>query len=1049
MRGLIAWWAKNNVAANLLMVLILVVGTMSFLRIDREVFPNQSIPVVSVSIAWPGSDPQQVEEQLVLRIEERMSDLEGIDSIQSTAREGGATVQLTVDGDYKVENILNEIKNRVDGISTFPDDAFPPIVQIVDINPRSHLIAISGDLDALELNRLARSLRDEVAQLPGGSPLVSLLGVRQEEVSIEISQAALRSYGLTFSEVAQAIRGSSVNISGGSVRTQNANIPIATRSLADSQEEFENIIIRQLPGGGVVRVRDVATVIDGFQDVNFKVELDGSSAIIIQVNSPANSNIVELSKAINEWVETRDKQLAPQARVAIINDTSVIYFGRMKLVSSNAILGLFLVLVTLMLFLRPAVAFWVSVGIAISIIGAFIFLPAVGVSLNILSLFAFLLVIGVIVDDAIIVGESIHNQVENGNSGLSAAVMGTQFVIKPVFFAVLTTIIAFAPWLFISGGAAELTKNISWTITFALAFSLLESFFILPAHLAHMKKQDEDHLYYRLQSVFANGLVNFATSIYRPILQIAVQARYVTITFFFMAFFMSIALLNQGWIKTTFFPEVEIPIVQLNVTMAEGTAFSRTLQVYDGIQQSANELKGELGQRGGVDVVEKIFLSAGEANINAFMTVSTSDKRGDLTVEAISEMWRNKIGDIPDAEDISVDFAINNGGTDITFGVEGDNIETIRLAMVDIQNYLRAQPGVYDVQNDLQSSTDELLITLKPGAERFGLTLAQVSGQVRQAFFGEEVQRLPRGGEDVRVIVRLPKSERSDINTIQRTFIRTPDGREVPLSAIVDVEFAPAYKRIQRRDRKRAASVSAQVSEGVEVREIMQNFRRSFQPGWESRYPDVSLRRRGAAEAQSDFMSELGALYLVALFAIYMLLSIAFGSYFQPILIMSAIPFAYMGALYGHALIGIKIGLFSYFGIGAAAGVVINDNLVLIDYVNRLRAQGAGAVEALVQAGTGRFRPIVLTSITTFVGLLPVMFETSIDAQFLKGTIVAMAFGIFFAAFVTLLFVPAMYVVGVDISRFYRWAWTGQKQPALGKGASSENSASQSLLQKS
>ncbi len=1040
MNGLISWWARNEVAANLLMFACIIIGFLSYIAIDREVFPAAPLPRVDISVTWLGADPIQIEEQIILRIEEVLSDVDGVDKVKAQAREGFASVEVEADPEVDIDGFLNEVKNKIDGISTFPNEAFSPIVQRGIDSNRTHTIAVSGDISARELNRLARRLRDEVTRIPYGSALVDIRGGRDEEVSIEVSEAALRGFGLTFDDVARAIRGRSVNISGGTIDTETGNIPLATRGLADSQEQFEDIVIRQSSDGGLIRVRDVATVIDDFQDGNFKLQLDGSRAVLLALNAPTNLNIVEMSKSVDKWVEEKNEELNPQGiTLKTINDTSDIYFSRMETVASNALLGLFLVLVVLILFLRPIVALWVSVGIAVSFVGAFIFLPMVGVSLNILSLFGFLLVIGIVVDDAIIVGESIHNQVEEGKTEIDAALAGTQFVIKPVFFAVLTSIIAFSPFLFLSGGTSELTKHISWTIIFALIFSLIESFFILPAHLSHMKKQDKASQFYKMQGFFAEGLISFAKNIYSPILAFAVKWRLATVALFIVFFLFAHSLLSQGWIKEQFFPTIEGPFLQLDVTMAEGTSFNRTLQVYDQIQNAANEMRAEYGKRDGAEIVETVFLVAFGTRVNSFVIVAETNKRGELTTEEIAENWRKKIGDIPDADDISVAFTFNDDGAPIAFNVTGDDLEDIRLALFDLQSFLRSQAGVYGVRNNLRSSNDELRITLKPGAERFGLTLAQISGQVRQAFFGEEVQRLPRGGEDVRVMVRLPKKDRSNLSTLSRLFIRTADGREVPLSAVANLDFAPSFRLIRREDGTRSATVRADLQKGYERGPIMEAFRENYQKQWEANHPNVQFKRSGQSENQDQFNRELMPLLGSVLFAIYMLLAIAFNSYLQPFLIMTAIPFGYMGALMGHAIIGVEFGLFSIFGIIAACGVVINDNLVLIDTVNRLRNDGAGAIEAIIRAGTTRFRPIILTSITTFIGLVPVMLENSIDAQFLKPTIVSMAFGILFAAFVTLLFVPALYLVGADIARLYRWAWTGKKQPAIGKGVSMEH----------
>ncbi len=1035
MTGLISWWARNPVAANLLMIACLISGFLAFNSLERELDPSVGFTGANISVAWPGASPQEVEEQIVLRIEEAIAGIDGLEHIDSTAREGRASISVEGDQDMDATKFLNEIKNRVDGISTLPNDAFPPIVSQWRNFAPGMFMALYGDLDKRELNRLARDIRDELSQLSGGSPLVDLWGESREEVSIEVSEESLRRYGLTFDDVAQAIRASSINLAGGQVRTETGNLQIAARALADTDEEFERIVIRQNPDGSVVRVGNVANVIDGFEDRKRLRQVDGKSAISIAVQSPEVSNVSEMSAALNEYIVQKNKELGGKAELRPWFDAADPFNAQLNLVASNALIGLVLVLIILMLFLRPAVAFWVAVGIAVSFAGAFIFMPVAGVSLNFLSIFGFLLVIGVVVDDAIIVGENIHNVVEDtGEGGADAAVLGTQLVMKPVFFAVLTTIIAFSPWLFVGGGVAQFTRHISLTITFALIFSLVEAFFILPAHLSHMKAQNKDGVFYRLQRGFSEGIVNFAHNVYRPLIKTALRLRYITVASFVVAFAFAVAILAQGWIGFKFMPDVQGSFISLNVRLPEGSSFNRTLEIFDEVELASDRLKQKLGNdKKGEEYVKSVYIAADESDVTSYITITEAVNRKEST-EQIAEMFRNQLSAIPDAEEITIGFTQNEGGPDLSFGIEGDSLEDLRLSTVDLQNYLRTLPGVYDVRNNLQSATPEVRIALRPGAERFGLSIAEVSRQVRQAFYGEEVQRLPRGGQDVRVMVRYPREARESLTTIEAMRIRTADGREVPLTAVAEAQFAPSYKRIDRRDRQRSARVTAELREGIDRAQLMEDYRTNFVPEWKRRHPEASLAQRGDAEEQQEFLAEIVPLFLTALFVMYMLLAIAFGSYWQPALIMTAIPFGYMGAAFGHVMFGLDFALFSFFGVAAAAGVVVNDNLVLIDYVNRLRAQGQGAFAALVHAGVGRFRPIMLTSVTTFVGLLPIMFERSTDAQFLKPTIVSLAFGVFFATFVTLLFVPAMYAVGADIARFYRWAWTGEKQPKVGHG---------------
>ena len=1039
MTGLISWWTKNSVAANLLMFACFVAGFLAFLSLERETDPSATFAGATVSIAWPGASPREIEQQIILRIEEALDGIDGIEHIDSTAREGSASINVEGDENIDKTRFLNDIKNRVDGISNLPQDAFPPIVSQWRNQSPSAFMALYGDLTPQEHARLARKLRNELSQLPGGSPLVNIWGAPREEVSIEVSEETLRRYNLTFDDVARAIRANSLNQAGGQVRTETGNLQIAARNLADTEAEFEEIIVRQNPDGSLLRVRDVATVIDGFEDRNQIRTVNGKPSISLAVLSPEKSNVTRVSKALNEWIDKKNAEFGDKAEIYLWFDAAEPFNGQLNLVASNALVGLLLVLIVLMLFLRPAVALWVAVGIGVSFLGAFIFMPATGVTLNFLSIFGFLLVIGVVVDDAIIVGESIHASVEEGRKGPDAAIYGTQLVVKPVFFAVITTMIAFSPWLFIGGNAAQFTRQISLTIIYALTFSLVEAFLILPAHLAHMKPQNKNGFYYRLQRGFSEGIVTFAETFYQPVVKLALKWRYVTVSSFAVAFMFAVALLTQGWISFSFMPEIQGSFISLNVRLPEGSSFARTEQIYAEVERAANTLKRELGNdKQGEPFVETIYIAADEGEVTSYVTITEAQYR-DQSTEDVAEMFRDRLGDIPDAEEINIGFTQNQGGPDLSFGIEADDLEELRLATIDVQNYLRTLPGVFDVRNTLQSATPELQIELKPGAERFGLTLSDVSRQVRQAFFGEEVQRLPRDGQDVRVMVRYPKSARENLTTVETMRIRTADGREVPLTAVADAKFAPSYKRIQRRDRQRSSRITAELREGTDRAAIMQSYRSEFLPQWRLRHPDASLAQRGDAEEQAEFLGKFLSLYCIALFAMYMLLAIAFGSYWQPVLIMTAIPFGYMGAAFGHAMFGLDFALFSFFGVGAAAGVVVNDNLVLIDYVNRLRAKGAGAFEALVTAGVNRFRPIILTSVTTFIGLLPIMFERSTDAQFLKPTIVSLAFGVFFATFVTLIFVPAMYAVGADIARFYRWAWTGNKQAKLGTGASAEH----------
>ena len=672
--------------------------------------------------------------------------------------------------------------------------------------------------------------------------------------------------------------------------------------------------------------------------------------------------------------------------------------------------------------------------------GGTFLLPFFGVSFNFLSLFAVLLVIGVIVDDAIVVGENIHKEVESGrHTGLDAARVGTHAVMKPVIFGVLTTIIAFLPWALISGPTRSFTEQISFVVIAALLFSLIESLLILPAHLSHMKPQRYDGFVGKITKIqrrIADSLIWFANHLYKPVLELAIRARYATVILFFLMFTLASQLVSLGYVPMRFFPEIEDDLVQITIELPEGTPFSRTEQVRDQLESGILRAGTQLDER--YPVLEDGFirgrtLVASDRRVRGWIALVPPEERPDgASTKEAAEAMRDAVGAIPDAEDISFNFTFNDNDTRITFALNHPDLEVLQAATADVRNQLAKYDTLYDIGDNLSAAAEEIRIALRPGAEALGITLADVSTQVRQAYFGEEAQRLARDGEDARVMVRLSEADRSDLDSVQNLRIRTADGRELPLAQVADLSFAPGVNRIQRRDRVRSARVFAEVI-GDTRGQIMKDMGENYWPGFAERFPTVTRNRAGGFQDQQEFFAELLLLGGGALLGMYILLAVAFKSYAQPLLLMTAIPFAYAGAVFGHWLFGVPIAMFSIFGIGAAAGVVINDNLVLVDFVNKRRIDGAGAVQALVDAGVSRFRPILLTSVTTFVGILPLLAERSINAQFLKPMVVSLGCAVVFAVFVSLLMVPALYAVGTEIGRAFKWLYRGQPYRSIGE----------------
>lgn len=1026
MNRIIKWWASNPVAANLLMVICLLGGLVSYIQIDREIEPYVEFPGAWTYVAWPGASPQDVEEQIIVRMEEALSEIEGVNRMWSFAGEGGGSVTVVGKNNVDEAKLMADVKRQVDSINAFPPAAEEPQINIFRSQEEMIRLAVSGDdsVSERELKRFAEKTRRDIALL-GYVPSVELFGVRGEEVSIEVSESALRQYGLTLDEVAAAVRGTSVNSSSGNVRTDVGNMQLRTRNQADTQEEFENIIVSQDEGGAIIRVKDIATVIDGFEQVNLLATVNGKRTILVQIMSGTSMDVVKMSRNVNEYLEKTADDIPEGMSITTWEDAEEAYSGRITTIAKNFFTGLLLVCLTLMLFLRPKIAIWVSVGIATAFAGGLALLPLFDVSFNMISTFAFLLVIGVIVDDAIIVGEAIHFKTEEGETGLDAAVEGTNMVVKPVIFAVLTTMIFFAPWMYLSGGTSEFTRAISLVVIFALFFSLVESLLILPAHLANLKPVDPKSRIMKLQNKISESLMYVANNLYRPLITKALRRRYLTTAIFIGFMILTIGLVSNGLVKSTFFPEGESDQIEISVELPEGTPYSRTLEVLAQIQKAEYDLQEEIKNNDG-DLIENWYTRSRDNNILALVKLVPPETRTMKAKEA-AERLRELIGDVPDAENISVNYQNGNDGPPIQYVLNAKEFEDLQAAADDLMGRLRSFEGVFNVVNDMESASEEIQFNLKPGAESLGITTADVSRQVRQGFFGEEVQRLPRDGEDVRVYVRYPRADRESLDFLNSIRIRTSDGRELPLEAVADLRFEKGTNRILRRERQRAIIVSAEVA-SERVDEIREALNDGFFDDFDQVHPNVTRGNIGRAQGEAEFQQELMTFFLIAIGTAYFLVAVSFKSYFEPILILlAAIPFCYCGMIIGHLVFGASMSLLSILGMFAAAGVAVNDNLVLLDYVQRLRAKGMDGAQALIEAGTRRFRPILLTSLTTFIGLLPLLSETSLQAQWLVPIGISLAFGVLFALFVTLFFVPALYGIGADIRRFFAYLVTGKE----------------------
>jgi len=903
MRNLIAWFIKNPVAANLMMVVMFIGGLYGYNNLEREFVPTVTVNGMTVSVAWPGASPRDVNEQLVTRIEEAVDGLDGIDYIEATASEGSATVNIRTKLGIDYEKMIDLVKSRVDGIQNLPPEAFQPQVFRWEARPDIMYLALYGQVDRLTLQR-------------------------PEQVTIEISEDALRRYNLTFNQVSQAISGSSVNLSAGTVETTGGNLQLRARNLADNKAEFENIIIRQSVDGGVVRVGDVAHVIDGFDDDKFAASFRGQPAAIFQVLSPDRMDITEAGKQIRQFEKDINEVLPPNLEFGIWFDGSTIFDSRMGLISKNALSGMVLVLIILMLFLRPKVALWVTVGIAAAFAGAIAVAPFIGVTLNMISLFAFLLVIGIVVDDAIVVGESTHFHVENGIYGERGAVAGASMVVKPVYFAVITTIMMFIPFMLLSGPIRAMFEQISLVVIAVLVFSLIEAFFILPAHLRKLKPVDPAEVkgIMKFQHRLAESLNTFARKVFRPIVAALLRFRYITFSVFSGLMVLAMMLLTSGVAPSAFMPEVEGDMIQFSARFPEGTSFERLEQVREQVEEGIAKLNESAPEFFGVE--DKIIDTPGtmtdRREVQGFLGLIPAAERNNASTREIANKLEELVGPISDAFRVNYGFTEGafGGGGGLRYAVASSSEDDLRVALLEIKEEIETYNGVVGSWDNLESSASEIRFTMKPGAETLGITLQDVSRQVRNAFYGQEVQRLPRNGEDVRVMVRYPLEARESIDSLNDLRIRSANGVEVPLYSVADVEFAEGVSWIRRRDRKQVGYTGGRVrGEQSAISDIKADLDENFFPQWNLRHPNVEKIIIGDDEVVTTFRRELMVSGLAILFMMYGLLAIAFKSYSQPLLIMIAIPFAFIGMIFGNLVTDVPFGIMSVFGFFAAIDV--------------------------------------------------------------------------------------------------------------------------------
>ncbi len=1032
--SLLAWFARHGVAANLLMALILFGGLLSLGRIPLEIFPEVSSDLIAVSVEYPGAAPGVLEEAICSRIEERLQDLESVKRLRSAASEnvGTVTVELLLGSD--VRRALDDVKVRVDSIDSFPAEAERPLIQ--ELVPRRQVlsVAVSGPAEELALKRLAERVRDQIAALPGVSQ-VELASSRPYEISIEVSEQALRRHGLTFDRMVAAVRDSSLDLAGGSIKPRSGEILVRTEGQAFNGGEFEDLVLLTRPDGTRLLLGDVAEVVDGFAATDQAARFDGHPAVLVQVFRVGSQDVTEIAERVEEYIHATRPELPEGPELTIWQDNTRVLRDRIATLLENGRAGVVLVLLTLAVFLHPRLAGWVFLGIPVSFLGTFWVMPLLGLTLNTISLFAFILVLGIVVDDAIVVGENVYRHHERGKAGLEAALDGLKEVAVPVIFSVLTTVAAFTPLLTLPGPTGKLVRILPLIVIITLLFSLLESLLVLPTHLSHLRHRNgrRSAAWSAFQRRLGRLLDRLATGIYRPVLRLALAWRYTTLAVFLVLLLLTVGYIGGGHLRFVFMPSVEADNLVAFLTMPRGTPVEVTAEALERVERSARQLEEELAGTSEGGVFRHILTSTGEQPFRVaqrpvtVVAAETGAHLGEVNIELapaeerriraseLSRRWRELTGSIPEAVELTFNSSLLPPVKALDIQLASPDLEDLRQAADRLEAALGQYAGVFGIGDSLRAGKRQVSVAITPQGEALGLSLADLAHQVRQAFYGAEAQRIQRGREEVRVMLRYPLSERRSLGNLENMRIRTPRGDEVPFSVAGRIEPGRGFASIERTDRKRTVRVTADVDPSRTPRTILADLEQTVLPELVAEYPGLAYSIEGEQQEQAETFAGLGRSFLVALFLIYALLAIPFRSYLQPLIVLSAVPFGALGAVWGHALTGRDLTLFSLWGMVAVTGVVVNDSLVLVDFTNRDRRGGTPIFEAARRAGEARLRPILLTSITTFAGLSPLLLEKALQAQFLIPMATSVAFGVLFATTIILLLVPVSYHILHDL----------------------------------
>ena len=1033
MKRVLAAFARNTVFANIILVLIVITGYIAAANMIRETFPEFSLDMITISVPYPGADPEEVEEGISRKIEEAIEGLQGIKQYTTESSEGLGSANIEVREDYDVDDVLDRVRTKVNAISTFPVDAEKPVIGELLLKDVVALLYLSGDMSERRIKEWSEQVKDEIQQLPSISQ-VETFGARDYEIAIEISEEQLRQYGLSFSDVADAVRRSSLNLAGGTIRTREEEIRVRTMGRKYTGQELASIVVLARPEGDVVTLDRLAHIDDGFAEDPIAATINGEPAVLLIVYKTPEEDALVISKTIDRYLRQKQQQIPAGVNIEILYDNTDMLRARIDLLLKNGIIGLSIVFLLLWCFLNARLSFWAGMGIPISIAGALVILWAMGGTINMISLFGLIMVLGIVVDDAIVVGEAIYVHRKQGKTALKAAVDGVSEVGMPVIAAILTTIVAFMPLFYVGGIMGKFISILPAVVIACLVVSLVECLFLLPAHLSHLPDPNrpvdgQGSLFRRLsrvQQTTSRWMELFVARVYVPFLSQALHWRYISLATAIAVLMLTIGLVRSGIIKFEVFPKLDGFVMTATAEFPSGTPPEVTRRAVEEIEAALMRLENRIRTRSGDPLVEDRLTLVGQTlgempqigphygSVQAILL--DSEARG-VHTEALMVEWEKEIGVLPGIKALTfAGMEAGPPGDPIEVWLQGQDMDDILEAADELMARLRKFDGVYQIRTDFSPGKNEMRLSLKPEARALGLTVEDLARQIYAGYYGNEALRLQRGRDDIRVKVRYTADERSRLSDLEQVRIRTAGGSEVPLMSVADVTFAPGYSTITRTDGLRRVAVSAGVDTNkANANEIFAELSASYFPQLKKRHPGLFVDLQGEQKKMRESFGSLFVGFPLAVLGIFIVIATMFRSYAQPFVIMFTVPFGIIGAVFGHMLLGYDLSIMSIFGMVALTGVVVNDAIVLIERINENFACGTPFFEAILQGGTRRFRAIFLTTLSTVGGLAPLILETDFQAKFLIPMALSIAAGVAFATILTLVLIPSLLAILNDL----------------------------------